>query len=171
MKNLVLVVLVGALTACANVTQVNRNVSKQVRLDSSKSAYVAIPRDGRYGSTKYFGSGEIVANLVMASFSKHMANVETGIKYQTYEEALSYAKKKYTYLITPTILHWERRATAWSGKPTKASIRLVITDVKTGKRLDSVIINARTSAVRMTSAYPQDVLPEPIRQYVDAIFK
>ena len=170
MRTLFSIVLMVLLAACANVTEINRNVSSEVRLDPSKSTYVAIPKDGRYGSTKYSESGDTAANLVMTGFLRHMAHIETGIKYQTYEEALSYAKKqKHTYLITLTILHWERRATAWSGKPTKASLRIVITDVGTGKQLDSVVIDARTSAVRMTSAQPQDVLPKPISQYVDSI--
>ena len=158
------------LSACADVTHIRRNDSRDFVLDSNSRTYISVPRDGSYGAINYNGSGTITAGIVLAAFSLQMTEVEIGDHQQTFEDALAFARKEnYEYLIVPKILHWEDRNTAWSGRPSKASINLAIVDVRTGNKIDSVVIDARSSAVRMTDPSPEDALPGPVEDYVQSL--
>jgi hypothetical protein len=96
-------------------------------LEPSKSVYISISRDGRYGQINYQGSGANASQIILMAFSKNSNSAETARQYQSFDNALTYAKENnYGYLVFPTILEWEDRATEWSGIPDKASIKIAI---------------------------------------------
>ena len=162
-------IFLAFLIGCADVTSISRNESKVVKLNPNSKTYIGIPKDGQYGSIHYAGSGRTVAGIVMSAFARKMFNLQIADHHETFEQALKSAKnKKYVYMIYPEITHWEDRNTAWSGRPSKASIVIRIVDVPSGKIIDSAVINARSSAFRMTDPSPEDALPEPVGQYVNS---
>ena len=133
--------------------------------------YISIPRDGKYGQTNYQGSGANTSQIILMAFLKFSNSVETGREYQSFEAALNYAKKnKYSYLAFPTILEWEDRATEWSGIPDKASIKIAIINVATGKTLDSVIIKGKSGIATFGGDHPQDLLQKPVETYISTLF-
>lgn len=166
-----LVSLVLVLTSCADVTAVKRSNSNTPSLDSKAKTYITIPEDGRYGNgIIYSGSGNTVSGIILSAFSLKLMNIDLADGTQSRDEALAFAKSHgYAYLISPKILHWEDRNAAWSGRPSKASIRIIITDVASGKNIDSAVIDARSSSVRMTDPAPEDALPKPVDDYVSTL--
>ena len=71
-----------------------------------------MPRGGIYGNINYGGSGKNVSRIITMAFSKYNGIVESAFRYQSFKEAILYAKNnKYNYLVFPTILEWEDRAT------------------------------------------------------------
>lgn len=64
--------------------------------------------------------------------------------------------RKLRYLAIPTILHWEDRATEWSGKPDRISDRLVFLDVVTGQTMDSAVMTAKSKWFTFRGDHPPD---------------
>jgi hypothetical protein len=171
MKYIVFLASLIILSGCADSHQLMRTVNTSVKLDRSASVYIAVPRDGQYGKTKYQGSGVNTSQIILLEFSKYIPSAQTGFEYQTYKEAFAHAKdNNYNYLIFPTILEWEDRATEWSGIPDKASIKIAIISITTGKTIDSAIIKGKSGLATFGEDHPQDLLPKPIEEYVSSLY-
>ena len=155
---------------CADVTSITRNTTREVVLDSKAKTYVSVPTDGRYGQQTYKGSGRVAAGIVFEAFSSRMLHVDMADTKEYFDQALNHARSGgYHYLVVPKIAHWEDRNTAWSGRPSKAAINIRIVNVGTGDMVDSVVINSRSSMVRMTDPSPEDALPGPVHEYVNSL--
>jgi hypothetical protein len=171
MRFLAIIGVVVILLGCADSHQLLRTGNATVRLDPSKSVYLSIPRDGMYGQINYQGSGINASQIILMAFSKYSNNVEMGYQYQSFEDALAYAKEnRYDYLVFPTILEWEDRATEWSGIPDKASIKIAIINTETGRTIDSAIIKGKSGLATFGGDHPQDLLPKPVDEYVGNLF-
>lgn len=67
----------------------------------------------------------------------------------------------YGYYVIPEILHWEDRATEWSGIPDRLEVKLSIFDGNK-KELASTIITGKSKWATLGGDHPQDLLPEPL---------
>jgi hypothetical protein len=144
----------------------------QPKLSSEGTAYIALPADGRYGEIHYDGSGAMVAQALQAALLDYMVQVDIASGAGNYSTALNSAwLGKYTYLFFPTITHWEDRATEWSGIPDKIALRLVVVDVASEQALSSATIDGTSGWATLGGDRPQDLLPEPIKEYVDQLFR
>jgi len=74
------------------------------------------------------------------------------------------------YYVIPEILHWEERATEWSGKPDKIEVKISIYDNLTLKELASTIISGKSKWATFGGDHPQDLLDEPISAYVRSLY-
>jgi Domain of unknown function (DUF4823) len=159
------------LAACADTHSVQRINETTRKLSRTEIGYVAVPQDGRYGGTVYAGSGAMTSQIVMAAFSRHLERVTVAGSVQGFDASLAAARQaKASYLISPTILHWEDRATEWSGISDKVSVRISVVDAATGKIIDSAVVDGRSGWATLGGDHPQDLLPEPIGQYADSLF-
>jgi len=159
------------LTGCADTHSVQRGQQLSHKLSANKLAYVSVPPDGRYGRTVYNGSGAMASQIVAAAFSRHMLRVEQASSPQTFEKSLEAAKQaKASYLIAPAILHWEDRATEWSAIPDKVELQISVIDTTTGKVIETAVVSGTSGLATFGGDHPQDLLPEPVRQYVDSLF-
>lgn len=171
MRHFKLLLIFLLITSCADSHQILRTSDKSIKLNASSPAYISIPKDGRYGEIIYTGSGATVSQVILLAFSKHLTQVETGHQYQSYKEALNYAKEnKFEYLIFPSVLAWEDRATEWSGIPDKAAIKISIIKTATSKTLDSAIIKGKSGLGTFGGDHPQDLLTKPVSDYVNQLF-
>lgn len=172
MKKLI-ILFVFVLGACADshtLVKTGGNTSS-AKLSADKSIYISLPEDGRYGTKVYPGSGHLVTQIIAAEFSKKTHKVESGRRVETADEALSAAKKiGASYLVIPTILHWEHRNTAWSGLPNQSSIKILITDVISDRTIDSVVINGKSGLATLGGDNPQDLLPKPVSEYIGSLY-
>ena len=75
------------------------------------------------------------------------------------------------YLVQPRILHWEERATEWSGKPDRISIRLELIEVSSGETLDTTVLSGKSRWATFGGDHPQDLLPDPLSRYANALFE
>lgn len=172
MRLVSIVLFVGLLSACADTHQLLRTGREIPKLEQNRTVYVSVPKDGRYGQTNYSGSGQNTTQIVVLAFSQYANRVEPGHDYQTFEEALVAARKlNATYLVVPTILEWEDRATEWSGIPDKASIKILVADTGSGATIDSVVIKGKSGVATLGGDHPQDLLPKPVGEYVKSLFE
>ena len=172
MKRVALVLLSAALVACADTNRVVPDTqSSGTKLQSAASAYVAVSADGAYDNKEYRGSGATVSRIVKTALLPHMEHVVVSNAVESYPEALQAAKTgNYGYLIFPTILHWEDRATEWSGRSDKVSVKIVVVEVSTATILSSATIEGKSGLATFGGDHPQDLLPEPIAKHIDSLF-
>ncbi|WP_174436430.1 DUF4823 domain-containing protein [Azospirillum brasilense] len=173
MKFLALAVALAgvALAGCADTHAVRSIAQPQQKLVTSNSVYVSVPDDGQYGKTTYNGSGKAAANIVAAAFRRRMPMVEVATQRQAIPQAVAAAKAAgATHLVAPEILHWEDRATEWSGKPDRAELDIQIIDVSSGATIAHGVISGKSGLGTFGGDHPQDLLPQPVEEYVEALF-
>jgi Domain of unknown function (DUF4823) len=165
---LIMLTMTGCYTAAYKTDSFNAPPSP---LDSALKAYVAIPEDGRYGDELYPGSGNDTASAIIAAISVHGRAVMAKA-YQSHDASLASAKETGSaYLFEPAILHWEDRATEWSGLPDRITIRIDVYDCATDKGLlADAILEAHSSWWTLGGDHPQDLLPKTVGPLVDQLY-
>ncbi len=160
------------LAACADSHQLTKSAgSPTFSLDSSDTIYVSVPRDGVYGSQRYTGSGMTTAQIIQGAFLKHVDSVNYGNSTQSRDDAWEAAMEAGAlYLVYPTILHWEDRATEWSGKPDRVEVKMQVIDVATNTTEATAIAKGKSGLATMGGDHPQDLLPDPVNEFVSSLF-
>lgn len=77
---------------------------------------------------------------------------------------------EYDYIVIPEILHWEDRATAWSGLPDKIEVSVEIYD-NTKKLLKSAILSGKSASMTLGSTDPGELLEEPLANFFKSVFE
>lgn len=175
MRKIITVMLLGFVTlliGCADSHQLIRLSGDQtVKLNKNGGVYVAVPKDGAYGNKVYRGSGQNVAQIIQSAFSRKARNVQQGRDYESFNKALEAAKQNgYKYLVYPAILHWEDRATEWSGISDKVEVKVEVVDTATGETVVSTLIKGSSGKGTFGGDHPQDLLPTPITEFVASLY-
>lgn len=79
-------------------------------------------------------------------------------------------KSKSKYLVYPTILHWEDRATEWSSIPDKVEVKIELIDTTSGETATAVVIKGKSGIATLGGDHPQDLLPKPIQEFVASLY-
>ena len=167
-----LILCVVLIASCADTHKVVRTDSSPgARLDRNSTVYVAVPRDGVYGANTYYGSGQNTAQVLLAAFAKHTRNTEGGQKPQSYKQARETAlSKKLEILVYPVILHWEDRATEWSGIPDRVEVKVDVVDAASDRSIASAVVKGVSGIATLGGDRPQDLLEEPVEQFVASLY-
>ena len=156
---------------CADSHKLTRMNVATTPLSRGASAYIALPADGRYGTIVYTGSGPQTAQLIAAAFAPYLSRISVATASEDVATTIRSAKAGgYDYIVYPEILHWEDRATEWSGKPDLVSIKISIVQADSGEVIDSGIVEGESGRATFGGDHPQDLLPEPLRKYSGALF-
>ena len=108
---------------CAT-SRTNTQIPLKSEIDKTKVIYVMQAKDGAYGGTAYKGSGLDVSKIILRTLRKVQPLAQL-VEETNESDAAKMAKEKgASYLIVPDLLHWEDRATAWSGYRDKVKIEL-----------------------------------------------
>ncbi len=171
-KGLMVFVVASFLVACADTHQLIRNDAlSAVRLTPADAIFIAVPEDGAYGSDVYRGSGQNTAQIVYSAFAKHTRAAKVGRSVQSFDEALASTRQEgRKYLVYPTILHWEDRATEWSAIPDKVEVKIELVDAETANAMTSGIIKGKSGLATLGGDHPQDLLSEPVEEFVSSMY-
>jgi hypothetical protein len=113
----------------------------------------------------------MAAQIVKDAFARHLRHVEMATAPQTFEGAMEIARQmNATYLIAPSIVHWEDRATHWSGRSDTAILEISVVEVATGKIIERATVKATSGASALFVGHPQKLLPRPVKLYADSLF-
>jgi hypothetical protein len=146
-------------------------VSASPKLLRDAGVFVTLPVNGTFEGDEYPLSGKRTSDALADCFAQFARRVEQAKTVESAAESIQKAKtSNCDYLAVPTILHWEDRATEWSGKPDVISIRIELIDVVTGRTIDTVKLDAKSKWATMGGDHPQDLLPEPINEYVTGLY-
>lgn len=160
-------------TGCEHTYVENRvgESSERPRLHPDAIAYVAIPPDARYKRGFAQNSGKATAYALRDEFAKYFQRAYVGRKIESFEEGLETARAyKWSYFVYPTVLRWEDRSTENSGRRDRLEIQIQVVDSKSGALLDATILKGKSRWMTDGGDIPDDLLAEPIRNYVASFF-
>jgi hypothetical protein len=141
-------------------------------LPTGSTVYVAIPPDGRHRKEFVPESGQFTAVTLRDAFAKYVKRAYVGRRVQSYQEGLETARAAGCgYFVYPTILRWEDRFTEYSGRRDLVEIKVEIAEAASGEVLHATILRGRSRLFTDGGDTPQDLLPEPIRNYVASLFQ
>lgn len=160
------------LCGCADTTSMAPLQDPQGRVVTAADAiYVLVSPNGTHGPTDYPKSGQMTSRQLQSALLRHVRTVVIGGPSDNFNKGLADAiDGGFTVLIVPTILHWEDRATEWSVRSDKLEVQLEVIDVSSGKRIAKTSIKGRSGLATFGGDHPQDLLPEPINDFVDQLF-
>jgi hypothetical protein len=167
--------LIGAavllVAGCASTYTNIPVVPPTAKLVAGNAVLIATPANGSYGTAVYSSSGKMTADAVRAAFMRYAANATVVPNCRD----LPCLEKAQTpafggYYVVPEILHWEDRATEWSGIPDRLEVKLLVYD-SSKKEIAATIIGGKSKWATLGGDHPQDLLPEPLNKYVDSLYK
>jgi hypothetical protein len=158
------------LSGCAATYRQNTLAAPTAKLVREKSVVIATPANGFYEATQYTSSGQMTAGAIRASFAPFTDAVTVhpscqGLVCLRQDQSISYG-----YYVVPEILHWEDRATEWSGKPDRIEIKMTIYDGASAAKLASTIIVGKSKWATFGGDHPQDLLPAPLNKYIQSLY-
>lgn len=160
-----------AVAGCTDTHKLVRPTESAAPLSAAASGYVALPADGRYGDTLYSGSGMQTAQGVATAFARYLKAISVATAIEDVETARRSAQEGgYDYLLFPQILHWEDRATEWSGKSDRISVKLSVIRTENGEVVDSAVVDGKSKWMTMGGDHPQDLLAAPFNEYSKKLF-
>jgi len=159
------------LASCASTSTVAPTLMTATRFSKDDGFYVSVPHDGKFEARVYAESGLQTAHAVEAELLRHTTTVEVGSAAEGRESARTTAQaRKLRYVVVPTILHWEDRATEWSGRLDKLQVRIEVVDAEAGTTLHSADLSGENSWATFGGDHPQDLLPKPLEQFFSGLF-
>jgi len=159
-----------ALSGCASTYKQEVVTPQKAKLERGKAVLVATPKNGAYEDKGYQGSGRQTAAAVQAAFARFSNRVVVSARCADLPCLQSESAGLYAYLIVPEILHWEDRATEWSGIPDRIEVKLVVSDAQSGIEVSSIVVSGKSKWATFGGDHPQDLLPEPVREYVESLY-
>ena len=140
------------------------------KLDKQKSVVIATPADGFYESKRYRDSGRMTAQTVSTAFA-HFSTATTVAPDCGSLACLQEGKySSFDYYVIREILHWEDRNTEWSGIKDKIEVKVSIYEGQSWKELASTVISGKSKWATFGGDHPQDLLPEPLMEYVESLY-
>ena len=157
-------------SGCAHKYNLN-SVSRAGVLRTNATALVALPEDGHFEEITYPGSGRKAALAVSAAFARHLQRVDIMPVTATLDVQLAKARAaKSDYLIVPTVVHWEDRATEWSGRSDRIEIEVRTLDAPSGDTLALGSVKGKSKWATFGGDVPEDLLAAPLNAYVGWLF-
>ena len=93
---------------------------------------ILTPADGRFESKVYEGTGQIVASRIVYALRADYADLLVLNPGSESDAKVDCGERGGRYLVVPAILHWEERATGWSGLPDHIEIQVSLRDLTSG---------------------------------------
>jgi len=158
------------LAGCSAKYSTNNIQERTEHLVKDVSVVISQPTDGVYETHTYSGSGRATADAVKAAFLRHSDNVTVFADCDDVTCLKANHSISRGYYVVPQILHWEDRATEWSGIPDKIEVKITVYNAESNNRVASTIINGKSKWATFGGDHPQDLLPEPINMFVSSLY-
>lgn len=171
MKPIVFLLALAAICGGCVSTYTANSVSRSTQLSTNATALIALPEDGHFEKIPYPGSGHKTALAVSKAFAKHLPRVDMTPEAGSLSQHLEQGRaEKFDYLVIPTVVHWEDRATEWSGRPDRIEIEVRTVEVNSGETLALGSIKGKSKWATLGGDVPEDLLATPLGIYVDWLF-
>jgi uncharacterized protein DUF4823 len=150
MKVLLIVSIGIFLSGCAATYNQQILKSPTSKLERDKGVFISTPKNGWYVMT---------ANALKAAFSRFSNNIYISEDCSGLECLKIIPTEKYAYFAEPDILHWEDRATEWSGLPDRIEVKISIYDAALGAEIASAVKSGKSKWATFGGDHPEDLLP------------
>ncbi len=169
MRLLILFAVTSLVFGCTASYKQNLLAEPDKKLISGKSVIIATPANGFYENIEYPNSGKMTADVVRASFAQHTSTILVSTDCKDIA-CLQNLNKDYGYLVVPEIIHWEERATEWSGKSDRIEVKITVYENQSWRELSSVVVTGKSKWATFGGDHPQELLPEPLNDYIDSLY-
>ncbi|QQX79214.1 DUF4823 domain-containing protein [Shewanella sp. KX20019] len=159
------------LAGCSSSYKHNEFQKPEIQLNKNTGVLISTPKNGWYDDKEYRTSGRMTANEVRRAFSKNSRKVSITTECDGDSCLDTIDSDTYGYYVQPIILHWEDRATEWSGISDKLEIQIITFDSKTKKEIGNTTFSGESKWATFGGDHPQDLLEEPINKYVEGLYK
>lgn len=140
-------------------------------ISESAEFIVAVEGEGAYAGRPKDGSGAVVRTAMVEALSAHVSGVTIAPGFLSEAEAIADARGRgVDYLVYLRILHWESRATAWSGKPDRVELEIRLVDARGGEVLESRLLKANSKWMTLGGDRPEDLLVKPFGSFAASLF-
>lgn len=156
------------ISGCSAKYMQNDLSAPSAKLHLGKSLIIATPENGHYGNDTYKASGEMTASATRAAFARHSNSITVSPSCSNVDCLKNH--QSFGYYVVPEILHWEERATEWSGLPDRIEIKLTIYDGETFETVASTIFSGKSKWATFGGDHPQDLLQKPTTTYIDSLY-
>jgi hypothetical protein len=170
MIRFILLLPIVLLYGCASTYRQEAVTIPSVKLERNKAVFIATPKNGFYDTKEYKASGQQTASAVQSAFVRFSNKVVVSSRCADATCLKSEANDRNGYFVIPQILHWEDRNTEWSGIPDRIEINLIIIDSQSNQELASTVISGKSKWATFGGDHPQDLLPEPIKKYIEELY-
>lgn len=163
----------AVLTACKS-TYSEKDLSTEAPpiLKSNSRIYVAIPFDATFKKEVVQGSGKQTAQAFQVALMRYTRSVYISKFPESIAEALEIARNGYMqYVLYPTIVKWEDRATEFTGRRDRVTVKADLIDLTTSKIVFSREIEVVGKWMTDGGESPKDLLDQPAEQYANALFR
>lgn len=171
------IVAVIALGACSHQpiyrqTDLSSVTGSPEPLNPGKGILVSVPNDAAYQGKPYPGSGQEVAKRTAAAFAKFDHDVVVADAALHGQQQLLAAARSIGagYLWQPMIVHWEQRATAWTGIPSQVDVSLTVVDVETGREIRATVLEGRSDIRNMEQKTVEEMYSAALEQYAAGLY-
>ena len=139
-------------------------------LSTDAQVSVQIPKNGRFENTIYYDSGVNTASAFKSAFEAHTKSVTLLAGCQEIDclENAKLAGSKYFTALN--LVYWEDRATNWSAKADRLTIKISIYEVSSGTLVTSSYLHTNTSLSVPGGGHVKDFLPSLANQYVSSLY-
>jgi hypothetical protein len=162
-------ILLLLLSGCASTYKNAPLAEPSAKLVSGKSVFIATSANGFYESKEYQNSGKMTTLAVRAAFARFATSTTVSADCKDLPCLERTQGQNYDYYVVPEILHWEDRATEWSGIPDRLEVKISVFD-PTKKEIASSIISGKSKWLTFGGDHPQDLLSEPVNEYVGSLY-
>ena len=170
MTKILLLTIAALLTGCASTYKQEVVSAPSAKLERGKAILIATPKNGFYETKEYPASGRQTAAVTQAAFARYSSQVTVSSSCSDLPCLQAEGKPNYSYFVVPQILQWEDRNTEWSGLPDRIEIKFVVIGAQGSGEIASTIISGKSKWATFGGDHPQDLLPEPIKQFVDGLY-
>lgn len=161
-------ILLAGCSAKYNTNNVQDNTEPLLK---DAPVVISKPVDGAYETQVYAGSGNATVGALRAAFLRHTDSVTVYAECNDMDCLKKNHRINRGYYVIPQILHWEERATEWSGIPDKIEVKITIYNAESDNRVASTIISGKSKWATFGGDHPQDLLPEPVNAYISSLYK
>lgn len=139
------------------------------RLERGAAIAIATPADATYGEKQYPGSGLKTATSFQAAFADFTPNASVAYDCRDVD-CLKTKAAEARYLVVPRIVHWEDRATQWSGTPDRIEVHVSVYERSSGRELNAAMLSSKASSFAFTDQAPERLLAKLVKPFVRSLF-
>ncbi|MGV3774674.1 MAG: DUF4823 domain-containing protein [Verrucomicrobiales bacterium] len=164
--------LVFAGSGCKNTYKEQSEFKLAPKLQQDNRIFVAMPFDAVFKGRVMFKSGKNVASTISEAFGRYGRGVFVSKQPQSLSESMESARGvRAEYLIYPTIVTWEDRATEWSAMRDKLVLRMDVIEVANGQTVYSRTVTGRGKWMTEGGDTPSDLLDDPVESFANDLYK
>ena len=125
-RSILLFSLTSLIYVCGCSSKYRYTTSQEacIKLMKGKGVFISIPENGSYGGTIYPNSGIMTARSLESALMDYTNTIKVSDSCMGNTCFEHIDTDIYAYYFEPKILHWEERATEWSGLSDRITISL-----------------------------------------------